>query len=56
MKFDVQKKARRERALARLINQLETNQKNDKQGNPVPLTPNDVERINQQIAILKTRI
>lgn len=49
------KKARRERALNRLINQLETGIKK-KKDLLLPLTPDDIKRINKEIAILKERL
>ena len=56
MKLVQYKKIRQERALQRLINQLETNQKRDKKGNLLSLTPEDIKRINKEIAILKERL
>lgn len=47
---------RRTKALARLVNQLETNQKTTKDGSLVTLTEKDKGRITKEVVTLKNRV
>jgi len=47
---------RRTKALARLVNQLETNQKTTKDGALVNLTEKDKTRITKEVGTLKARL
>jgi hypothetical protein len=47
---------RRKRVLDKLQNQLKSKKKTGKNGEILDLTPKDIDRINKEIEILKTRI
>jgi NAD(P)H-dependent FMN reductase len=54
----VQKRSRQARALSMLEKQLKSGEKTQKKTSDVkvPLTENDVKRLNKEIEILKTRV
>lgn len=54
--MDTLKQGRQERALARLKAQLSSGVKPGPENQDVPLTERDINRINAEIATLKTRV